>query len=149
MMIKMDISGWKEVEKLFEEIPKRARGVMRQAGNLFISELKRGTTWMRRSAAKGWIKTDDYKLKESFSLRSVSYNELQITSQVPYASIRDTGGVIPAKNKPYLVFDRPGGGLIKVKSVTQQGIGYIGKAELRATPRIVKLFQDAIEAAGK
>lgn len=47
-------------------------------------------------------------------------------SNVIYAAIHQFGGVIRAKNKPYLVFKVPGGRLRRVKQVTMPARPYLG-----------------------
>lgn len=47
-------------------------------------------------------------------------------TNVIYAAIHQSGGVIRAKNKPYLVFKVPGGGLRRVKQVTIPARPYLG-----------------------
>ena len=68
------------------------------------------------------------------------------TRGIEYAWQREEGGVIRARNKPYLVF-QINGRWVKVKSVTQRGSFYMRKARERLEPEATLAWQMAIDRA--
>jgi hypothetical protein len=181
MQFKFDLEKktLKELEDMIVAIPKRARAVLREAGQLYIEELNNAVGRLTRAKRHGFVKRNDPRtLRGSFSLRSVSQNTLQVTTPIPWASIIDEGGVIthPRMTIPFsgvtisndeLAALRSSGqtfakkGVIFLKSgrsgktitpifrlkgrVPITATYYSTKAELKATPKIMKLFSDAVD----
>jgi hypothetical protein len=178
--IKFDISGMRALERMREAIPKRAREVLKQAGNIFVEELSKATSRFTRSAGR-WDKSSVHseKLMDSFKLRSTQWDTLQITSSSLYWDIQesgDLGRVVPNTKKAMLVpftgvsreyidtAHAAGRTFITKKEVIVEREGkknlialgkfmhrinikpkrYVMKAEIKATPRIEKLFREAI-----
>lgn len=66
------------------------------------------------------------------------------TRGIEYAWQREEGGVIRARNKPYLVF-QINGQWVKVKSVKQKGSFYMKKAHRRVWPEAQRAWELAID----
>ena len=180
LSIKIDISGMKALERMREAIPKKAREVLRKAGNTLVEELRNATSRFTRSKGR-WDKSsvNFEKLKDSFKLRSVQWDILQITSSSLYWDIQesgDLGRVVPDTKKAMLVpftgvsreyidtAHAAGRTFITKKEVIVERVGrknliplgkfmhsikikpkrYVAKAVIKATPRIEKLFKEAI-----
>lgn len=180
LSIKFDISGMRALERMKEAIPKRAREVLRKAGNILVEELSKATSRFTRSKGR-WDKSSRYpeRLKDSFKLRSTQWDTLQITSSSLYWDIQesgDLGRVVPNTKKAMLVpftgvsreyidtAREAGRTFITKKEVIVERVGkkdliplgkflhtvnirpkrYVKKAEIKATPRIEKLFKEAM-----
>lgn len=63
---------------------------------------------------------------------------------IEYAWQKERGGVIRARNKPYLHF-KVNGHWVKVKSVRQKAIGFMSKAHRRLWPELRQGWQNAID----
>jgi len=67
----------------------------------------------------------------------------QVGTKVIYARMREHGGTIRAKNKPYLVFKTRDGRWHSVKEVTQKGTHYLYRGMEDAYARIMDNLEDA------
>ncbi len=73
-------------------------------------------------------------------------------TNVIYAAIHQEGGVIQAKNAPYLRFPLPGGGYATVESVVMPArpfVGFGAEEEEDIPVMVIDWWQEAINAAGK
>lgn len=62
-----------------------------------------------------------------------------------YARMREHGGVIRARNKPYLVFRTRDGRWVKVKEVRQTGTRYMGRSADALAARAPDVYAAAVE----
>jgi len=68
-------------------------------------------------------------------------------SEVIYAFQREKGGTIKPKRGKYLVFPGRNGGLVFVRSVTQEGSHYMEKSSQAIQPRLRIVMQAAVSRA--
>ena len=69
-----------------------------------------------------------------------------VGSKLVYARIQEEGGVIRAKNKPFLVF-QVGGNWVQVKQVTIPASPYMKPAAVAARPKFAKFMGAAVESS--
>ncbi len=90
-------------------------------------------------------------LADSITHNVINSRAVEHGTNVIYAAIHQEGGVIRAKNAPYLRFALPGGGYATVESVTMPARPFVGlgEEEEEDIPLIVvDWWQEAIDAAG-
>lgn len=168
------------LERLGKELPIQKRKLLREAGNIFVEELSNATSRFTRSKGR-WDKNSwgpSERLKDSFKLRSVQWDILQITSSSLYWDIQESGDLGRVKpdtkkamlvpftgvSREYIATAHAAGRTFIRKDVILERVGkrnliplgkffqsikikpkrYVGKAEIKATPRIEKLFREAI-----
>lgn len=108
--------------------------------------------WERSSAAEkrsGHTLTAKGELRDSISTRVLG-TQARIGTNLKYAAIHHLGGTILPKNKPYLVFPVPGGGLRKVKRIDMPARPYLPvRGDGRLQPGAERRLLDVALAALK
>lgn len=97
MLLKFDISNIPNFEEMASKLGKYWKETRIKAGRIFIEELNNETVLMDTGVKRPG--TYQGRLHGSFRLRSTALDVLAVTTPVPYAVIKDTGGVIRSKGK--------------------------------------------------
>lgn len=79
-------------------------------------------------------------LEQSWELSPLTREGVKLFSRSVYSRMRDKGGVIRARRKPYLVF-KVGGRWVRTKRVRQFGWFYVRKALKASKPRARRTIQ--------
>ena len=115
-----EIKGIRELQVNVRKLTKEIREVLPTA-------LKAGALLIQNDAHK----KAPYKsgtLKRSIHTNQVSDTEVRVGTDVVYAAIQEYGGVINAKNAPWLTFKTDDGAWHRVKSVTIKPKPYLRPA---------------------
>jgi hypothetical protein len=120
----IQVLGLDETAAKIKDLPARLHAAEVRAVNLMV---RRGESIFRRKVSGPVLKVDTGAYRDTISRQYASKTEAgAVEGKVgvahgpasKYARIHETGGVIRAKNKPYLVFKTRDGAWHSVKSVT-------------------------------
>ena len=128
-------SGLAHVE-LFNDMMVKAMGPLgRRSAALFAGRIKMRIGREIRARAKNRTGA----LERSWRVQTTSTGAV-LSSNSPYALMREHGGIIRARKKPWLRF-KVNGRWVRTKQVRQRGWGYIRKALEASLPDAEKTFR--------
>lgn len=129
------MASWKEAPQVYRDLSKRTSGVILAGaktaavyGEARIKERLSGVVLRYRSGAlRRTVRTEVIPHRDDVEIVFRAGSE-----KVRYARIHEEGGVIKARNKPYLIFKGKDGGWVAVKEVTMPRRPYMAPSALEA-----------------
>jgi len=133
-----EIKGMRELRVNVGKLTKEIQEVLPTA-------LKAGAELIRNDA----VPRAPYKtgtLRRSIHIEEVSNTEVRVGTDVIYAAIQEYGGVINAKNAPWLTFKTDDGEWHRVKSVTIPAHPYLRPAMDENREKVIDKVKAVIQA---
>ena len=143
-MITIQIKTTPETEKMLKKFPGDTRDAL-------VKGVTRATYFAESQAKKSFGQSGHLKARSGHLRRSIkttvkeAYGKVigELSSNVIYARIHEEGGVIKAKNVPYLRF-KVGGSWVRVKEVTMPARPFLEPAITENLAKIHKIITDTI-----